>query len=75
MSWENFSKESLSPGIIALGNPGMETVEKIEFAGYLIPNTSRGARAIECFVNLQTGVKCPGRLGMIEVGNSANIAR
>lgn len=52
----------------------METVEEVEFAGNLVSDTSRDSLSIECFVDLNSGVKGPGRFSMVKICDTTNIA-
>lgn len=52
----------------------MEAVEKVEFAGNLVPDTSRDSLSVECFVNFDSGVKGPGRFSMVQICDTADVA-
>lgn len=52
----------------------MEAIEEVEFAGNLVSDTSRDSLSIECFVDLNSGVKGPGRFSMVKICDTTNIA-
>lgn len=52
----------------------MESVEKVEFAGDLVSNTSRDTLSVVGLIDLNSRVESPGRFSMVEICDTANVA-